>query len=544
MSNHAEVVLYGGRIATLDPRLGVVQAVAIRAGRIIAAGTDSQCLELCGPGTARVDLHGAFAMPGINDSHCHPDGQAVKAGRWDDLSTQLGNMSCLLDRIATFHRTALAGSWYLGFRFDERDTGGYPSREVLDQAAGNRPVFLMRRDSQVGIANAAALACLRDSGASVPAHCLDEASGKVHGRGVFAFTTLIAQQDRVADYIEGFPAIFRDMARVGITSVHNALTSRLAVKAYQRLHAEHALPVRVGMMLNGRDLELVDETIGAGMRFGHGDDRLHLLGVEYGSDGSTSGRTAAYYTPYAGQDGSDGRPSNHGDLNFSAEELVGKVARVMQAGLQVAATGNGDRGIDFALDAFEQGLARFPNAVRPRIEHCCCAPPAIQERMARLGVIDSSASGFLYNLGDAYLRNRPSADEAWFWPHRSMLKQGVLVCGHSDAPVCERNPFYGISAMVTRRTSTGATINASEAISIEAALRCYTVHPAMAENQANTKGTLAPGRLADLIVLDRDLYAIDAGEIRDTKVHATLVGGRTIYRSPDAAWASHLPEGC
>ncbi|CFN56471.1 Amidohydrolase family [Bordetella pertussis] len=151
----------------------------------------------------------------------------------------------------------------------------------------------------------------------------------------------------------------------------------------------------------------MDETLAAGLRFGAGDDRLYLLGVEYGSDGSTSGRTAAYYQPYVGEEGGDGRPANRGDVNFSAEDLAAKVGRVMAAGLQAAATGNGDRGIDFALDAFEQGLRAHPGAVPPRIEHCCCAPPAIQQRMAALGVIDSSAAGFAYNLGDAYLRNRP-----------------------------------------------------------------------------------------------------------------------------------------
>ncbi|HYG43525.1 MAG TPA: amidohydrolase [Bordetella sp.] len=543
MSDHVEIVLHGGRIATLDAVLGVVPAVAIRNGRIVAAGSDADCLALAGPDTVKVPLRGAFVMPGINDSHCHPDGQAVKAGRWDDLSQGLAGPASLAGRIAAFDRLAAPDAWYLGFRFDERDIGGYPARQLLDAAAPDRPVFLLRRDAQVGIANAAALSRLRASAAEIPAHCLDDASGMAHGRGVFAFTALIAASDCIDDYLQGYPAIFRDMARLGITSVHNALTSRLAAQAYRRLHAEHALPVRVGMMLNGRDLDLIDETIEAGMRFGHGDAGLHLLGVEYGSDGSTSGRTAAYYAPYTGQDGDNGVPANRGDLNFSAEELAAKVARVMGAGLQVAATGNGDRGIDFALDAFERGLAQYPQAVPPRIEHCCCAPPDIQHRMARLGVIDSSASGFLYNLGDAYLRNRPDADMPWFWPHRSMLAQGVLVCGHSDAPVCERNPFLGMAAMVTRKTASGAVINVSQAISIDAAMRCYTVNPAIAENQAAAKGTLAPGRWADLIVLDRDLYAIDAEQIRETAVQATLVGGRTVYRSPDAAWAADLPEG-
>ncbi len=543
MSTYADMVLHGGRIATLDASLGVVQALAIRGGRVVGAGTDADCLALAGPATARIGLAGAFAMPGINDSHCHPDGQAVKAGRWDDLSG-IESLAVLLERIAAFHRKAPAHAWYLGFRLDENDIGGYPLRSALDAAAPGRAVFLLRRDAQVGLGSLAAFAALKAGGLarSVPENCLNEPAGMARGRGVFAFTTHIAAGDRIEDYLSGYPAIFGEMARLGITSVHNALTSGLAMQAYRRLHAEAALPVRVGMMLNGRDEALVDDVLRSGARFGDGDEYLHLLGVEYGSDGSTSGRTAAYYQPYAPQAGAAAGPPEFGDVNFSAEELAFKVGRVMGAGLQAAATGNGDRGIDFALDAFEQALAAHPGAIPPRIEHCCCAPPSIQQRMARLGVIDSSAAGFAYNLGDAYLRNRPESDRAWLWPHRDMLDRGVLVCGHSDAPVCDRNPFLGMWSMVTRKTASGAAIGPSQAISVDDAMRCYTVNPAVAERQAGSKGTLAPGKLADLIVLDRNLYEIPEDAIRATEVRATLVGGRVAFRSPLASWTDELPE--
>lgn len=544
MSAYADMVLHGGRIATLDASLGVVQALAIRGGRIVGAGTDADCLALAGPATAKVGLAGAFAMPGISDSHCHPDGQAVKAGRWDDLSG-IDSQAALLGRLAAFHRQAPAGAWYLGFRLDENDIGGYPTRAALDAAAPGRAVFLLRRDAQVGVASQAAFAELAVSGLAraVPDHCLDEPAGLARGRGVFAFTTHIAAGDRVEDYLGGYPAIFGEMARLGITSVHNALTSALALRAYRRLHAAGELRVRVGMMLNGRDEALVDDVLRSGARFGDGDEFLHLLGVEYGSDGSTSGRTAAYYRPYSPQAGAAAAgPAEFGDVNFSAEELAFKVGRVMAAGLQAAATGNGDRGIDFALDAFERALAAHPGAVPPRIEHCCCAPPPIQQRMARLGVIDSSAAGFAYNLGDAYLRNRPECDWPWLWPHRDMLDRGVLVCGHSDAPVCDRNPFLGIWSMVTRKTASGAEIGAAQAISVDEAMRCYTVNPAIAERQAGFKGTLAPGKLADLIVLDRNLYEIPADAIRGAAVLATLVGGRVAFRSPLASWADELSE--
>ncbi|WP_154389960.1 amidohydrolase family protein, partial [Bordetella pertussis] len=159
MTMYADLVLHGGSIATLDDKLEQAQAVAIAAGRIIAVGSDAHCLALAGPGTRRIGLGGACVMPGINDSHCHPDGQAVKAGRWDDVS-QVATQQALLARIADFHRRMPAGAWYLGFRFDDTHSGGYPARQALEQAAPGRPVFLLRRDAQVGLASAPALAAL------------------------------------------------------------------------------------------------------------------------------------------------------------------------------------------------------------------------------------------------------------------------------------------------------------------------------------------------------------------------------------------------
>ncbi len=537
MSMHADLILFNGKIATLDDAQKMVMALAIADGDIVAAGRNTDCLPLRGPETQCIDLAGAFVMPGINDSHCHPDAQAVKASRWHDVSA-LVSIDELLDHLRAFDRHAPPGAWYLAFRFDNHSASGYPARSQLEAAAPGRPVYVLRRDTHVGVASGMALAQLEGhalySAALRP--LIDAPSGQLRGRASFAMAALIARSDTLEDYLAGFPALLREMAAYGITSIHNALTSALGVQAYQALDADAALPVRVGMMLNARDPALVDATLASGMRWGAGSAQLYLLGVEYGSDGSTSGRTAAYYRPYLPLPGVAAAPADRGGVNFSASDLAQGVARIMAAGLQVAITGNGDRGVDFALDAIAQGLTRHPGAVRPRIEHCCCAPPAIQRRMASLGVIDASASGFLYSLGDMYLQNRPQEDIQWLWPHRHMLDHGVLVCGHSDAPVCERNPFLGIGSMVTRRTQSGALIAPEQAITVWEALQCYTVHPAQAEGKGSTKGTLTQGKCADLIVLDRDLLSVPADAIRDTRVLTTLVGGRVTHCTPEAPW--------
>jgi predicted amidohydrolase YtcJ len=188
--------------------------------------------------------------------------------------------------------------------------------------------------------------------------------------------------------------------------------------------------------------------------------------------------------------------------------------------------GVGDRGIDFVLDAFEAALAAHPvKDHRMRVEHCCFVTPKILERIKRLGVIDSSATGFMYDLGDAYIANRGVENMKWMWPHRSLIDAGVPAPGHSDADVCHHNPMRAIYALVARKTDTGQPIGPEQAITVNEAIRAYTTLGAYVGNEEDIKGSIEPGKLADLVVLDRDIFIVPVDEIKDVKVDLTIVGG-------------------
>jgi predicted amidohydrolase YtcJ len=319
---------------------------------------------------------------------------------------------------------------------------------------------------------------------------------------------------------------------VGITTIHNSLTPARAIRAYQLLRASGRLPLRVGIIASGREEGLVESWIGSGIQTGFGDDWLRVVGVEWCPDCSTSGRTAAYYEPYVGDPVLGEPPDNRGMLLYDAKDLAERVTAAHRAGLLVCVEGVGDRGIDFALDAIEAALRAHPvRDHRLRVEHCCYMTPPLMDRLVRLGAVDSSATGFMHDLGDAYLANRGADAMRFMWPHRSLIDRGVPAPGHSDAAVCQFNPFLALWCMVNRTTGTGRSLDAREAVTVEEALRAYTVLGAYTGREEAVKGTLAPGKLADFAVLDRDLFTIPAAEIREVRVERTFVGGVERYRA-------------
>jgi hypothetical protein len=296
------------------------------------------------------------------------------------------------------------------------------------------------------------------------------------------------------------------------------------------MEAAGGMTMRVGIIVSGREDGLVESYAAAGIRSGFGSDWVRVIGVEWCPDCSTSGRTAAYYEPYVGRK-IEGEPENNcGMLLYEANDLKRRATLAHKAGLQVMIEGLGDRGIDFALDAIEAALEAHPMADhRMRVEHCCYVTPPILERIRRLGVVDSSATGFMYDLGDGYIANRGQEAMRWMWPHRSLIDAGIPAPGHSDAMVCQANPFVAMWSMVNRRSDSGGDLDIREAITVDEALRAYTILGAWSGREEAIKGSLEIGKLADIAVLDRDPYAIDPMELRDVGVDMTFVDGRMVH---------------
>ncbi len=539
MTLHADTVIRNGRISTLDGSSSVVQALAARRGRIVAVGDDSDLEGLIGPETSVLDLDGRTAIPGIVDSHCHPDSYAARIARWHLLSPdRVRSRDDVLSRIREVCASLAPDDWFVGYRLNENKSGGYPTLEELDAATGGRPLFILRTDGHIGLANSAAFrACQIGPDAENPPfgqfdrHPETGAfTGLVRETAAHIFLDRIHATDTPESLADGLERVFEEWSRYGITSVYNSLTPSKAIGAYQMMRDQGRLGMRVGIIASGREAGLVESLIAAGVRSGFGDDWVRMIGVEWCPDCSTSGRTAAYHTPYVGTP-VEGEPvPNTGMLLYELDDMKARATAAHRAGLLVMIEGVGDRGIDFALDAIEAALEAKPMVDhRMRVEHCCFVTPPLLKRIKDLGVVDSSATGFMYELGDAYIANRGAEAMADMWPHRALIDAGIPAPGHSDAMVCSANPWTALWAMVNRRTDTGQSLNSAQGITVEEALRAYTTLGAYSGREEADKGSLEVGKLCDVAVLDRHIFDIPTDEIREIQVDMTVLDGRVVW---------------
>jgi predicted amidohydrolase YtcJ len=525
----------------MDGSARTADAVAVWHGRILAVGTDDEIDGLIGKSTRKIDLAGRTVVPGIVDSHCHPDHHAIDLLHWRQIGwPEIRSVDDMLKMVERECATMKPDGMFRGFGYNDQKCGGYPTRDQLDAVSNNVPVWLYRTDGHIAIVNSATL---RHFGvaedATDPRHGqydrhpeTGRMTGLLREMAAWDLDARMKRDYRVEDYEEGLPQVFDLYLKHGVTSLHNSLTQGKAIQAYQQLRERQRLAMRIGIILDGRDEALVDTYIRAGVRTGFGDEWIRIVGVEWCPDCSTSGRTAAYYEPYIGTPVPGEPVPNTGMLLYDADELFPQVARAHKAGLRVCVEGLGDRGIDFALDAIEAALRERPvDDHRSRVEHCCYVTPPILERIRKLGVVDSSATGFMYTLGDAYIANRGSQAMNWMFPHRSLIDAGVPAPGHSDAPICGTSPWEIIGALVTRKTDSGQDFGPAQAISITEAVHAYTTLGAWAGFEEDIKGSIEPGKLADFAVLDRDPFAIDPDDIKNVVTDITIVGGEVRYEA-------------
>ena len=445
-----DLILYGGRIATLDPQSRVVTALAAHASRIVALGDDEEIRALAGDATRTIDLQGRTAIPGIVDSHTHPDMHAARLSSWENVNPErIPTRDALLECISNAAGTRGADDWIACYRFDDVKSGGYPTLDELDRAADGRPLFIQRTDGHLGLANRRAFddVGLGPDPDDPPFGSFDRhpetgaLTGLMREAAIQFFLSHIHRNDTPQLIADGLEKVFDDWASYGITSVYNSLCGRKSIEAYQLMREQGRLRMRTGIIVSGREDDLVDTYIRAGIRSGFGDDWIRVIGVEWCPDCSTSGRTAAYYEPYVGTP-IEGEPvPNTGMLLYEADDLNARAIDAHKAGLLVMIEGVGDRGIDFALDAIEACLEAHPvEDHRMRVEHCCCVTPRILTRLKNLGAVDSSATGFMYDLGGRLPRQpgpgRHEMDVAAPQPDRH---------GHSGARSFRRHDLPGQS---------------------------------------------------------------------------------------------------
>jgi len=532
-----DCALINGHIITLNRNDEIAEAVAVKDARFVQVGSTKDIMQLADKDTRFIDVHGKTVTPGFVESHCHPS----MAGLNLCFEVDVKQAASIDDIIALLRQKAEllpTGNWVKGFGYNDQrlKEKRHPTRWDLDKATADHPIFLGRTDGHLAVANSNALNL-----AQIFKDTADPAGGRLDRDPQTGEPTGVLREQAqtivkallppytVSDFKEGILAACRQLAGWGITSFHDAAVGREAMRAYQELLAENKLPLRVGMMIPGIPLlefpGCLEELKALGLRAGFGNDRLRIYGTKFMCDGSLSGWTAALYEPYANQ------PGEMGITVVPRDKLAAGIIEAHKAGLRPVTHAIGDRAIDIVLDAIERALKERPDPDhRMSIEHCSLPTAQAIERMQRLGVLPSSSVGFLYELGPAHLIGLGPERMKGYFPHRTYLEKGIISVGNSDWFVTSGNIAQQLYAAVTRTSYTGEVLRAEQAISVKDALRLYTTNGAYASFEENIKGSIEPGKLADMAVLDRDILSIPAEEIKELQVEMTLVGGKIVYQ--------------
>ncbi len=536
-----DLILTDGRITTMDADLPEAEAVAIKDGEILAVGAAGPVEELAGPGTVVRRLGGRRVIPGINDTHNHlmSMGKVLTEVQLYDARS----IEDIKERVAERVATSPPGAWITGRGWDEsllRD-GRFPTRHDLDEVAPNNPVVLDRVWNML-LANTSALHAA-DVGRHTPDPPADQLySGRIvrdeagDPTGVFRDRAKRLIQDVIplptlADR-EGFiKTACAEYNRLGITSAAEPGLFPELLRAFQNVRRAGDLSVRVSLCLGGwgfgttSDEETVEQRIDdTGVYTGYGDAWLRMDTVKFMPDGGVGDRTALMFEHY------EGEPDNFGQFVVSERDLFRNVAWCHERGWSIDCHACGDRMIELVARAYAAAQNARPDAtIRHRIHHAYLPTATALELMREYRIPALATIPFIHNLGESFVTSLGEERAARIMPLRTYLDAGVPLALGSDAPVTTHNPFVGIYSAVTRKTVYGRQLGADECISREEALRAYTLDSAWVTFEDDIKGSIEPGKLADLAVLDRDILSVPEEEILGATSLLTLAGGWAVH---------------
>lgn len=523
----ADLVLVGGTVLTQDPQRPRAEAVAIRDGRFAAVGSAEQVRALAGPGTRVVELRGGTVVPGLVDGHCHLYGLGAAL---EVLPLKgLTSAQAVVERVAEVARARPEGEWIAGRGWDQNlwTPAALPDREVLDKAVPGHPVVLERIDGHAVWANSLALqrAGITEKTPDPPGgRIVRDARGRptgvlVDNAGDLVLAAMPADTPEVRE--RKILAAAEVAAASGLTGVHEMGVDDETVAVYRRLAAEGRLKVRVYAFLSGQPKVVASLPSRTPEVDKEGTALFTLRGVKLYADGALGSRGAALLEPYSDD------PGNRG-LELTSREALAEAARLAAAsGWQLGIHAIGDRANRNVLDALAPYAGK---GLRFRIEHAQVVSPEDLRRFAALGV--AAAMQPTHATSDM-----PWADErlgparlagAYAW--RTLVESGAHVVGGSDFPVEEVSPLLGLYAAVTRQDPSGHPEGGwlpEQRLTLEQALRLYTVEPAWASFVEGKRGVIAEGAVADVTVLDRELHPDK--RLLDVRVLLTLVGGRVTY---------------
>ena len=535
-----DLVLVNGRVRTMDAVGTVGTALAVRDGRVVAVGADNEVRALAGEGTTVADLGGRVVYPGLIDAHNHllMTGEMLREVRLYDCRS----IAEVVGKVAERVRQSPPGAWVVGRGWDESllAEGRHPNRHDLDPVSPDNPVVIHRVWNKL-VCNSAALAAAGidrespDPPAGVLYSGSFERDGDGNPTGLFRDRAKELVSSHVpppteAEMVEAIGIACRAYNALGLTAIADPGLYPEQIRAYHRAAREGVLTVRSDLLLAAwgfgapeTEEGLQERFVALGVTGGFGDDLLRLGGIKLMPDGGMSDRTARMLQPYLDD------PDNFGQWVVAPDRLVELIRWVHDLGWAMDIHTCGDEAQQVVVEAYAAAQAANPQPrLRHRVHHAYFPTERALTAMAAHGIPAVVSSAFIANLGEGFVNSVGPERAARAMPMRTYLEAGVPLAGSSDSTVADFNPWVGIDAAVRRTTIPGRVLGPEEALTVAEAIRSYTAGGAFAMGREADLGTLEPGKLADLIVLDRDPEAIPAEELRSMRPVATMLGGRWV----------------
>ena len=540
MLRKPDTAYVNGKVYTVDKDFGTATAFCVSDDRFIAVGTDEEIKALCTPDTKVVDLQGQVVLPGLIDSHLHIHNTGCMKL---ELNVVGKSRQEIIDDVAEAYKTVRPGQWIVGRGWinDGWEDTSFPTKEELDAVSPDVPVYMKRGCGHAAWVNSKAFeicGITDDTPDPVGGEYMRQADGKtllgvVTDQAQEPFNRAIPPYQK-EDFQKIALLAQEGFFEVGLTTVHDAGTAEEWLQAWEELYERKELKLRIyaSMRVVGRPNyeELYNgsmEFFKRGLRIGKYDNRLTARAYKISGDGSLGARSAWMLEDY------EDRPGHCGNGKWTDEELYDVLYQAHRAGFQIMYHGIGDAANRQCLNTYERLLKEMPNPdARHRIEHAQILSPADIPRFKQLGVIPTHQTVFLRTdkmVADARLGDRVKGAYAW----HTLIQDGNVVPNGTDSPVESYNPFLSMYCAVTRMDEHGEPDGGwhpEEAMTREEALRSYTNWGAYAGFEEKLKGSIEVGKLADFIVIDRDIMTCPATEIKDIQVLETVLGGETVYR--------------
>ena len=532
-------VYEGGPVLTMDGEDRVVEAIGVEGDRIAVVGDVATVDAWGGRDARRVDLGGRALLPGFIDAHGHFPGEGVWASVVDLRSPPMADVEDFDDLVARLRARAErtdAGEWVVGMGYDDTllAEGRHPTRYDLDRASREHPIAVINVSGHLAALISAAL-----SASGIDASTPDPEGGLIRREpggnepdGVLEEEAMAPIEARVlAPSPLASWRILREASRrylaAGVTTAQNGYATKLQIRALGWAGRLGLLPLRLVMW---PEPAVADEILAGEFSF-EPTERVRLGAVKIVADGSIQGYTGYLSQPYFVPPGDD--PGYRGYPRVTRDALREMVSRYHAAGMQIAVHGNGDASIDDILDAFEAAAREHPrDDSRHVVVHAQMTRPDQLDRMARLGVVPSFFSLHTFYWGDRHRRVFLGPERAArISPAASAAARGIRFTIHCDAPVVPMEPIRLVGSAVNRRTRSGFVLGPEERISVMQALRAVTIDAAWQHFDEADKGSLEPGKLADLVILSGDPRAVAPETIGELRVVETIVGGESAWRA-------------